>query len=177
MDLHPPEARPAGVTFAQADAHALPFAAGAFDAVALHFALLWIERPSEALAELRRVLAPDGVVLLLAEPDLRARRDEPDTGLGAVLQEAVRRRGGHPAAGAEAGRWLETAGFRTDLRVTERDWVPVGNLEETLHELDSLREAGLLDEARARTIAEAERAAAGRRRVLLPVTYGAAWKR
>lgn len=45
-----------------ADARSLPFADDAFDAVLLHLVLSVIPRPAEVLAEVERVLAPDGRV-------------------------------------------------------------------------------------------------------------------
>jgi ubiquinone/menaquinone biosynthesis C-methylase UbiE len=54
-----------------ADAHALPFADDSFAAVVAVGVLPWLERPAEALAEIGRVLAPGGSVVLTS--DNRAR--------------------------------------------------------------------------------------------------------
>jgi ubiquinone/menaquinone biosynthesis C-methylase UbiE len=53
-----------GVEFRQADAHALPFADGSFDAVVGNFAILHLGRPEQAAAEFVRVLAPGGRLAL-----------------------------------------------------------------------------------------------------------------
>jgi arsenite methyltransferase len=51
---------PENVAYVRADAAALPFHDGSFDAVACLAALYLIERPLQALDELVRVLAPGG---------------------------------------------------------------------------------------------------------------------
>lgn len=57
--------------FVQGDALALPFADGAFDVITVGYGLRNIAEPSQALDEMRRVLAPDGrvVVLDFGKPD------------------------------------------------------------------------------------------------------------
>jgi ubiquinone/menaquinone biosynthesis C-methylase UbiE len=62
------------VDFRQADAQALPFEEGSFDAVVGNFAVLHLGRPEQAAAEFVRVLAPGGRLALTAwdKPD-RAR--------------------------------------------------------------------------------------------------------
>jgi demethylmenaquinone methyltransferase/2-methoxy-6-polyprenyl-1,4-benzoquinol methylase len=66
------------VTFVQADAVALPFADGTFDAVIIGFGLRNLPDPGAGLREMTRVAAPGGrmVVLEIAEPA---------GGLGSVL--------------------------------------------------------------------------------------------
>lgn len=49
----------------EADAEALPFADGTFDTVVCALALCSIPNPEQAIAEMYRVLAPGGVLLLL----------------------------------------------------------------------------------------------------------------
>ncbi len=53
-------ARPAFVT---ADAVRLPFADGAFDLVASNLTMQWVNDPESMMAEMRRVLAPGGLML------------------------------------------------------------------------------------------------------------------
>ena len=68
-----------GLGFIGADAYAIPFRDETFDAALAHSILETLERPSEALKEIRRVLKPGGVVgvasveyggLLLAGPSV-----------------------------------------------------------------------------------------------------------
>src|SRR5260370_39845874 len=49
----------------QCDAEALPFAARSFDCVSIAFGLRNVTRKDAALAEMRRVLKPGGVALIL----------------------------------------------------------------------------------------------------------------
>lgn len=52
------------ITFVQADAMALPFKDGEFDAVTISFGLRNIEDPKKALAEMFRVLKPGGRIVI-----------------------------------------------------------------------------------------------------------------
>ncbi|MDQ6976215.1 MAG: malonyl-ACP O-methyltransferase BioC [Mariprofundaceae bacterium] len=49
--------------YAAADACALPFADASFDLVCSNLALQWVARPALMLTEMRRVLAPDGLMV------------------------------------------------------------------------------------------------------------------
>jgi demethylmenaquinone methyltransferase/2-methoxy-6-polyprenyl-1,4-benzoquinol methylase len=49
----------------ESDALAIPFATGAFDAVTIAFGLRNLEDPRKGLEEMRRVLKPDGVLVIL----------------------------------------------------------------------------------------------------------------
>jgi SAM-dependent methyltransferase len=75
------------ITVAQADLAALPFSSGAFAAVVSYYAIIHVprdEHPS-VLAEIRRVLATDGLALLcLGAKDLPA-DDDPDSWLGTPM--------------------------------------------------------------------------------------------
>lgn len=53
-----------GIEFVQADAERLPFDDGSFDAVTISFGLRNVEHPQVALAEMFRVLAPGGRVVI-----------------------------------------------------------------------------------------------------------------
>lgn len=77
---------PANLTFRQADATALPFADGSFDVVIISNALHIIPHPERALAEARRVLNPDG---LLIAPNFLGHRSGGMTGALAKLLTAA----------------------------------------------------------------------------------------
>jgi len=49
--------------FAVADAIALPFADASFDLVCSNLAMQWVSQPQQMMAEMRRVLAPGGLIL------------------------------------------------------------------------------------------------------------------
>ena len=72
---------PANLTFQWADATALPFADDSFDAVLISNALHIIPNPEQALAEIRRVLRPGGVLIA---PNFV--HDEGDLQTGAVAK-------------------------------------------------------------------------------------------
>ena len=76
--------------FLQADAAALPFEDGSFDAVVGNFLVQHLRSPRQAIAELVRVLAPGGV-LALTVWDLPAR-----TRFVGVFLEAIEDGGGDP---------------------------------------------------------------------------------
>jgi len=63
----------AGVRLVGADAEALPFPEGSFDAVIVGFGLRNVTRPERALAEMHRVLAPAGRAVVLEFSRLRPR--------------------------------------------------------------------------------------------------------
>ncbi len=175
LDVCLPAAHPAEYSFTRGDADKLPFRDASFDAVSFHFVLLWLRDPVGALEEAKRVLSPGGAVLVLAEPDITSRRDEPDTGLGLALAGSVKCRGGHPDAGRRVGAWLQEAGFRPELFQTTRGWVTIDDLDETVVEAAELLNNGWLSPAEAEAMIKREWSAQGTRRVLLPLTYGVGW--
>jgi hypothetical protein len=114
--------------------------------------------------------------MVLAEPDLTRREDDPHTGLGGFVARSVRVAGGHPDAGMLLPGWLEEAGFRHSLKETPPEWTPIDDLEEVRAEVRFLLASGCLDPDEAAGLEERERVASGVRRVRLPITYGCAWK-
>jgi SAM-dependent methyltransferase len=98
---------------AAADAHALPFRDGVFDAAFFHFVLLWLAEPAAALAQAVRVTRPGGHVLVVAEPDHEARIDAPEPleGLGRLQTESLRRQGADVRFGRKLRGLLEAAGL------------------------------------------------------------------
>jgi SAM-dependent methyltransferase len=112
-------ARTAGtsVEWVEADAAALPFPDGAFGTVLSAFGMIFAPDPAAALAQVRRVLVPDGRLALTAWTA---------EGWMARMTTAVRRFVPPPAGVADVldwGRphvargWLEAAGF-TDVELT-----------------------------------------------------------
>jgi len=101
--------------FVVGDALALPFEDGSFDIVHAHQTLQHVGDPVTALGEMRRVVAPDGVVAVrdvdyagvIWYPLIPALDD------WLVLYERVARgNGGEPDAGRRLKAWAREAGFR-----------------------------------------------------------------
>ena len=99
---------------ARADGAALPFADGSVDVVIFRFVLRHVPQPSQLLAEARRVLAPNGLVIAI-DADDGALFFDPEPPRWAVLRAALvqsaRRRGGDPFVGRTLRRLLVEAGF------------------------------------------------------------------
>ena len=154
----------------------MPFKPEAFDAVVFNFVVLWLTDPVAALREASRVLSKDGVLLFLAEPDLTRRCDEPDTGLGRMIAETVKKVGGNPDAGSLLEGWLRKACFLPGIHTVQDEWVNISEPAEVLEEIDFLMKAGTIDrKERARLVSiEREAVLSGKRRVLLPLTFGIA---
>lgn len=97
------------ISFVRADAEALPFPAGSFDAVVGNFVLNHLPRPEIAAAEIARVLAPGcRAALTVWERAERMR-------LFQIFGEATERAGaasGAVPAGEDAFRFAEAAEFR-----------------------------------------------------------------
>jgi SAM-dependent methyltransferase len=119
-----------GVTYVQADAHALPFTAGSFDAVVCHYLLMWLADPAQAVREMARVVrpggdfAPGGVVLACAEPDYGGRVDHPPdlAPLGRLQAEALRQQGADPEIGRQLGELFVAAGLQATVGVMAGRW-------------------------------------------------------
>ena len=97
-----------------ADVASLPFPEGSFDAVFSHALLEHLSRPVEALAEMRRVLAPGGMIAIAA-PDFGAfllAPPDPEVERAADYYRRIREAaGGDPLAGRRLGVHLAEAGF------------------------------------------------------------------
>lgn len=119
-------------SFEVADAYALPFSEGTFDAVFAN-ALLWhLKEPLRALAEMRRVLRPGGIIGV-RDCDWGARICSP---MSPLLEEwfevTIRVRlhnGGNPFLGRELRGLLQDAGF-CEPRGSVSAWT-AGTPEET----------------------------------------------
>ena len=105
------------VQFQQADLHDLPFGDGAFDHVFVCFVLEHLSQPLEALAELRRVLAPRGTITVI-EGDHGSAFWHPETPAARRVWDclvAVQFELGHdPLIGRRLHALLGEAGFAID---------------------------------------------------------------
>ncbi|MFN8389959.1 MAG: methyltransferase domain-containing protein [Bdellovibrionota bacterium] len=102
------------IRFEAADAYELPFSDASFDAV-FAYAVLWhLREPLRALAEIRRVLRPGGIVGI-CDCDWGGRIHAPMTPLleqwYAVTIRVRQRNGGDPFSGRNERRLLLDAGF------------------------------------------------------------------
>jgi SAM-dependent methyltransferase len=126
-----------GVTnarFEVADLYRLPFPDGSFDAAFAHTVVMGLREPVRALAELRRVLRPGGIVGL-RDPDLGTEFIAPTTPLleqrHALLLRVREHNGGDPFVGRRLRGLLLAAGF-AKAEATASVW-SAGSLEETRH--------------------------------------------
>jgi len=85
------------VEFRQADIFDLPFGTGTFDHVFVCFVLEHLQRPTEALVGLRRLLRPGGTVTVI-EGDHGSAYFHPDSPAPTQLSDARSRCSGRPAA-------------------------------------------------------------------------------
>ena len=101
-------------TFEVGSIYELPFAHASFDVVFAHAIFEHLSAPDAALAEVRRVLAPAGL-LALRSPDWGGFIVAPDTpGLQSAIQRYIELQttnGGDVYAGRKFPAWLRSAGF------------------------------------------------------------------
>jgi ubiquinone/menaquinone biosynthesis C-methylase UbiE len=101
----------------KASVYELPFDNDSFDAVFSHAVLQHLSDPSAALAELRRVLKPNGVIGVRAGDMggilVDAESDGPAKGFAAYLANREKD-GGDPNLGRKLARLLRKAGFQVE---------------------------------------------------------------
>jgi ubiquinone/menaquinone biosynthesis C-methylase UbiE len=153
----------------RADAHALPFAGGAFDLVTCSFGLTHFADPARALREMRRVLAPEGRAVLAAwgRPEANAMHAATYALLGIDAEGDVYRFAGEGVLRAA----LEAAGFAAVAE--ERRTVPLawrGSAAELWEFLQGVSPplAGVTEREGGRAVAALAGFASGGR-VVLPV--------
>jgi ArsR family transcriptional regulator len=118
--------RHANVRAEVADAHALPFADGSFDAVLVFHTLTYAERPARVLAECARVLRPDGrlVVLCLDEhrqSEVTARYGERHAGFSPRVIRGMLSRAGLSVVSANvASRELKRPHLQVVLAIADK---------------------------------------------------------
>ena len=97
----------------QADGHHLPFSAETFNISLCHYLLLWVWKPEQILAEMRRVTRSGGCLIALAEPDHQARIDYPPPldELGKMQTHALQKQGADPAMGRKIQALFSRAGL------------------------------------------------------------------
>ncbi len=112
------------VEFAPGDVYALTFGDDEFDVVHAHQVLQHLTDPVAALAELRRVVRPDGLVAV-RDSDYAAMTwapAEPRLDRWLELYHQVTARNGAEAdAGRHLAAWVRAAGF-TDIEVSSSTW-------------------------------------------------------
>lgn len=155
----------------------LPFADNSFDAVFFAFSLMWIDNPRQALNEAKRVVANNGWIVALAEPDYDGLIDyPPEASSKDVVVEAIRAMGGHTDAGRKLREWFAAAGLRefacgliphrstsADLLADEES--EIAGLKRLLGDDISEKELRRIEKERRRALE------GGRRTYYLPVFY------
>ncbi|HKE64121.1 MAG TPA: methyltransferase domain-containing protein [Micromonosporaceae bacterium] len=113
------------LTYVVGDVHALDFADGSFDVVHAHQVLQHVADPIRALAEMRRVARPGGLVAA-RDADYAAFTwfpllPELDDWL-ALYRRVARANGGEPDAARRLMSWARAAGF-TDVTASASTWL------------------------------------------------------
>lgn len=170
------------VTLTQADALAMPYAAGSFDLCLCHFLLLWVADPLQVLKEMRRVTCPGGALLVLAEPDYGGRIDHPEelVKLGRLQAESLRQQGAEPQMGRRIMGLMAGLGLESlEVGVLGAQWGNLAANEMMTSEWDMLHHdlAGQLSEAELAhlRLADEEAWSRGIRVLYVPTFY--AWGR
>ncbi len=156
----------AGLSFKKADVYDLDLAENSVDFVYARFLFQHLERPLDALAQIRRVLKPGGRFIVAdADDALFSLYPEPPAlkPLLKTASRAQRRRGGDRQVGRKLPYYLKRAGFTdvaTDIVVVSSDdigleeflsvttrfkveWLPEGERKEAWEMLDTIgRNAG-----------------------------------
>lgn|GEM_PF-903306 len=163
--------------YAVADASALPFGEGTFDAVAFAFTVMWLAEPGAVFAEARCVIKNGGRLLIFAEPDYYSLVDEPPE--ASSKDEVVNALEGYdadPGAGVKIGEYARDAGFKNvSVGTLDASWTQERLAGEEEAEMDNLRRllAATVPEKRIDEISAARWVAIeeGTRSYSLPIYY------
>jgi SAM-dependent methyltransferase len=123
----------------QGDAHYLPYQEDTFDITLCHFLLMWVERPDDVVAEMKRVTRAGGSVLAFAEPDYSGRIDYPDelSQLGEWQKLSLIEQGADPIIGRRlAELFVDNGLMLVEVGVLGGQWDKTGQIEESQSEAD-----------------------------------------
>jgi SAM-dependent methyltransferase len=115
---------PANAAFRAASAYALPFADASFDACRAERVLQHLERPMDALNEMRRILRPGGSAFLIDHDWGTLVITGGDTQIAARVVAAFAESFANGAIGASLESALREAGFRKTSAVTSLTTLP-----------------------------------------------------
>lgn len=87
-----------------------------FDIIITHYSFLWIKDIGKAIQEIHRILKPDGVFIILGEPDFEGLIEYPNTNLKKEIYSALKKMGADP----EVGKKL-ILHFYNKFRIIEQD--------------------------------------------------------
>lgn len=132
-----------GADFHRASAYSLPFAKSSFDLAACHWLFLWLDNPGRALAEIRRVLRPGGLLLIACEPDYGGRVVHPEEAeLKEEIIRALAAEGADPLIGRKLPALAKAAGFSARAGLYPGTWT--GSIDREIIEREMQWLAGVL---------------------------------
>ncbi|MCU0235681.1 MAG: class I SAM-dependent methyltransferase [Acidobacteria bacterium] len=164
----------AGNEYMLADERALARKGMRFDMIVLSFVLMWQKRPLPFLRRVRKLLAPNGTLLVLAEPDYGGRIDypEPLDFLKDIFSGHILQAGGDPFIGRRLAVLLRRAGFKAEVELASCLGFPAGVPAPAWErEWEFWQELAGFSDATLKRILRLEKSAAarGERLVLFPV--------
>lgn len=148
LDRNPEFLRFAGSSFPESklihgDAHNLPYKSRAFDLTFCHFFLLWVSDPIGVIHEMIRVTKSGGNVIVMAEPDHRARLDYPEQLelVGKIQTESLSKQGADIQMGRKIGGILHDSGLKEIMvGLLGGTWRPSADLDDWKSEWETLEE-------------------------------------
>lgn len=128
------------VTFVVGDAAGLPFASGAYDIVFTQYSLLWMRARDEVLQECRRVLRPNGRLVMI-EPDYDGMMEYPPQAASKeIWKEIISQAGGDPMIGRSLDHLCQSNGFTCRTFFLDRYLPPHPGFMDFLKELPATDE-------------------------------------